>query len=96
MSKRHRNPEIYVKGYSSHANKDDLRGWFKEFGKIIEIQYKGLYSFIEFEDYYDAEAAIERMDGQKVEGRRLTVEAAGKKRYNRSSRSRTRKHRKRR
>jgi hypothetical protein len=33
------------------------------------------------------------MDGQKVEGRRLTVEAAGKKRYNRSSRSRTRKHR---
>lgn len=46
MSTRVRNPEIYVKGYGKNTTKDDLKSWFKEFGKIICIQYKGPYSFI--------------------------------------------------
>lgn len=55
---RNRNPEIYVKGYGKSIAKEDLKRWFKPYGKIICIQYKGPYSFIEFEDYYDAEYAI--------------------------------------
>ena len=51
---RARNPEVYVKGYGKNVTKDDLKGWFREFGKIVCIQYKGPYSFIEFEDYFDA------------------------------------------
>ena len=43
---RPRNPEIYVKGYGKNITKDDLKGWFREFGKIVCIQYKGPYSFI--------------------------------------------------
>ena len=46
MSTRVRNPEIYVKGYGKNTTKDDLKEWFKEFGKIVCIQYKGPYSFI--------------------------------------------------
>jgi RNA recognition motif-containing protein len=50
----------------------------------------------EFEDYYDAEDAVEEMNDKKVEGRRLTVEPAGKKKRNRErSRSSHRRHRKR-
>jgi RNA recognition motif-containing protein len=44
----------------------------------------------EFEDYYDAEEAVEHMNDKKIEGRRLTVEPAGKKRYRDSSRDRYR------
>ena len=97
MSTRVRNPEIYVKGYGKNTTKDDLKSWFKEFGKIICIQYKGPYSFIvnhhhiqEFEDYYDAEAAVKEMNDKKVEGFRLIVEPSGKKRFGGGNRSRSR------
>lgn len=94
MSARHRNPEIYVKGYNSkRTTKEDLREWFKDYGRIVQVQFKGPYSFIvrpvitqEFEDYYDAEEAVEHMNDKKIEGRRLTVEPAGKKRYRDRSR----------
>ena len=46
MSGRVRNPEIYVKGYGKNTAKEDLKSWFREFGKIVCIQYKGPYSFI--------------------------------------------------
>jgi len=29
MSKRIRNPEVYVKGYGKNTTKDDLKSWFK-------------------------------------------------------------------
>ena len=43
---RPRNPEIYVKGYGKNVTKDDLKSWFRDFGKIVCIQYKGPYAFI--------------------------------------------------
>lgn len=41
-----RNPEVYVKGYGKSVTKEDLKNWFKPYGKIICIQYKGPYTFI--------------------------------------------------
>ena len=46
LMSRNKNPEIYVKGYGKNITKDDLKEWFREFGKIVCIQYKGPYSFI--------------------------------------------------
>lgn len=46
MSGRVRNSEVYVKGYGKNSTKEDLKDWFREFGKIVCIQYKGPYSFI--------------------------------------------------
>lgn len=43
---RSRNSEIYVKGYGKSITKEDLKKWFKPYGKINCIQYKGPYSFI--------------------------------------------------
>ena len=94
MASRSRNPEIYVKGYGKNVTRDDLKSWFREFGKILCIQYKGPYSFIvilalcqEFEDYYDAEAAAKEMHDRKMHGYRLVVEPSGKKRNRSRSRS---------
>lgn len=97
MTSRSRNPEVYVKGYGKNIAKEDLKSWFREFGKIICIQYKGPYSFIvlfcliqEFEDYYDAEAAVKEMHDKKMQGYRLVVEPSGKKRNRSRSRSHSR------
>jgi len=46
MSTRVKNPEVYVKGFGKDTTKDDLKRWFREFGKIVCIQYKGPYAFI--------------------------------------------------
>jgi RNA recognition motif-containing protein len=46
MSTRAKNPEVYVKGFGKDTTKDDLKKWFREFGKIVCIQYKGPYAFI--------------------------------------------------
>ena len=46
MSSRVRNPEIYVKGDGKNTSKDDIKAWFREFGKIVCIQYNGPYSFV--------------------------------------------------
>ncbi len=69
-----------MKGYGKNVTRDDLKSWFREFGKILCIQYKGPYSFIvslpliqEFEDYYDAEAAVKEMNDKKMQGYRLVV-----------------------
>lgn len=35
-----------MKGYGKSVTKEDLKKWFKPFGKINCIQYKGPYSFI--------------------------------------------------
>ena len=43
---RPRNAEVYVKGYGKSVTKDDLKSWFRDFGKIVCIQYKGPYAFI--------------------------------------------------
>jgi hypothetical protein len=37
---------VYVKGYGKNTTKEDLKSWFKDYGKIVCIQYKGPYAFI--------------------------------------------------
>jgi hypothetical protein len=46
MSKRERNPEIYIKGYSRATTKDQLRNLFRPFGRIMCVQMKRVYTFI--------------------------------------------------
>jgi RNA recognition motif-containing protein len=53
---------------------DDLRDLFKIHGAIKKMDIKSNYGFIEFEDYRDAEEAIDKKNGKVLEGdRRLTV-----------------------
>lgn len=46
MSKKERNTEIYVKGYPIFFTKDELKNYFRTFGKIMSVQMKRVYAFI--------------------------------------------------
>merc|ERR1712230_39764 len=69
------------------TTRDDLKDLFRKFGKIREISLKKGYAFVEFYDRHDADDAIEKMDGEKIDGgNRLVVERAGERKSRRSSR----------
>eukprot|EP00331_Platyophrya_macrostoma_P035033 CAMPEP_0176451026 /NCGR_PEP_ID=MMETSP0127-20121128/27538_1 /TAXON_ID=938130 /ORGANISM="Platyophrya macrostoma, Strain WH" /LENGTH=98 /DNA_ID=CAMNT_0017838897 /DNA_START=22 /DNA_END=318 /DNA_ORIENTATION=+ len=74
-----KNPEIYVSKISRRTDPEDLRDFFKKCGKIRNVNVKNGYAFIEFDDYKDAEAAVEDMDGKSFEGQKIIVEFAGEK-----------------
>ncbi len=73
---RNRNPNVYVTKLSQNVRTKDLEHEFSRFGEIRSISLKNRFAFIEFEDYKDAELAIERMDGKTLDGERLIVEPA--------------------
>jgi arginine/serine-rich splicing factor 4/5/6 len=77
MSKE-KNPQIFVAKLSTSVREKDLDYEFRRFGTIKNIQLKRGYSFIEYEDYKDAEEAIKEMDGRKFEGQRIVVQHASK------------------
>jgi len=88
MSSRDKNPQLYIRGFSRRTTRDDLKDAFRKYGKIREVQLKNGYAFIEYDDYYDAEEAADRMHGKSLDGYRLTVEPAGRDRRRGSSRNR--------
>jgi len=80
MSSRDKNPQIYIRGFSRRTTRDDVKDAFRKCGKIREVQLKNGYAFVEFDDYLDAEDAVDRMHGKNLDGYRLTVEPAGRDR----------------
>lgn len=83
-SSRDRNPQIFIAKLSPNLREDDLDYYFRKYGRIRNLQLKKGYAFIEYDDYKDAEDAIHEMDGKKIEGQRIVVQAArGRRRDNR-------------
>ena len=86
-SSRDRNPKIFIAKLSSNLREDDLNYYFRKYGHIRNLQLKKGYAFIEYDDYKDAEDAIHEMDGKKIEGQRIKVQAArGRRRDNKDRR----------
>jgi len=82
-----RNCQIFVTKLPRDTTREDVKDHFRSFGKIREIALKKGYAFVEFYDRHDADDAIHRMNGEKIEGGgRLVVERAGEKRSRRESR----------
>lgn len=84
-----KNPQIYIGGLSRRTRTDDLEKAFGKYGKIRDISIKGKYAFVvshlarshlmqEFEDYHHAREAVDRMDGFKLDGEKLSVEPTSK------------------
>jgi arginine/serine-rich splicing factor 7 len=84
MSSRH--SQIFVTKLPRDTTRDDLKDWFKKFGKIREVTLKRGYGFLEFYDRHDASDAIDKMNGERIDGNRLVVEKVSDKRERRSSR----------
>eukprot|EP00825_Cyclidium_porcatum_P021302 TRINITY_DN237_c0_g1_i6.p1 TRINITY_DN237_c0_g1~~TRINITY_DN237_c0_g1_i6.p1 ORF type:complete len:304 (-),score=74.97 TRINITY_DN237_c0_g1_i6:127-1038(-) len=85
MSKE-RNIQVYVSGFSRRTTRDDLKDKFREFGKIRDVKMKQGFAFIEFENYLDAQDAIEEGTKKQLEidSRKLVIEQAGRDRKKRA------------
>jgi arginine/serine-rich splicing factor 7 len=84
MSSRH--SQIFVTKLPRDTTRDDLKDWFRRYGKIREVTLKRGYAFLEFYDRHDASDAIDKMNGERIDGNRLVVEKVSDKRERRSSR----------
>ena len=73
---RSKNPQIFVAKLSPSIHKRELEYEFRKFGRIRTLQLKRGYAFIEFEDYRDADDAIHEMNGRRINGQKIVVQAA--------------------
>ena len=75
---------IYVGNISYNVRDEELLREFESFGKvesakIIKDQYSGRskgFGFVEMPDDQEAEAAIERLNGREIKGRKIKVNMA--------------------
>lgn len=71
-----KNPQIFLAKLPLSITEKDLEYEFKQFGRIKELKLKKGYAFIEYDDYRDAQDAINKKDGSKIDGHRIVVQAA--------------------
>ena len=75
---------IYVGNISYNVTEEELHKEFESFGKvesarIIKDQYSGRpkgFGFVEMLDDTEAEAAIDRLNGRELKGRKIKVNMA--------------------
>ena len=75
---------IFVSGIHPEATEDDLREQFLDFGKIKNFHlnldrksgYVKGYALIEYRDRAEAEAAVAKMNGEKILGQAVHVDWA--------------------
>uniref|UniRef100_A0A8B9TAW7 RRM domain-containing protein n=1 Tax=Anas platyrhynchos TaxID=8839 RepID=A0A8B9TAW7_ANAPL len=58
------------------ARERDVERFFKGYGKILEVDLKNGYGFVEFDDLRDADDAVYELNGKDLCGERVIVEHA--------------------
>jgi RNA recognition motif-containing protein len=76
---------LFVGNIPHAASELELRNWFKEhgheisFAQVIRDRTTGHsrgFGFVEIQDTSDLRVAVEQLSGQRMDGRRLTVNGA--------------------
>jgi len=67
---------VFLGNLAHQATERDVEKFFKGYGILEEISLKQGYGFVEFEDYRDADDAINDLDGKSICGRRVQIELA--------------------
>uniref|UniRef100_A0A8D0GD30 Serine and arginine rich splicing factor 6 n=1 Tax=Sphenodon punctatus TaxID=8508 RepID=A0A8D0GD30_SPHPU len=85
-------PRVYIGRLSYHVREKDIQRFFSGYGRLLEVDLKNGYGFVEFEDSRDADDAVYELNGKDLCGERVIVEhARGPRRdrdgYSYSSRS---------
>lgn len=73
------NRQIYVGRLSSKATREDLQKEFEHYGKIRDIDLRHNRAFVEYEQGDDAREALEKMDGKRICGERISCKPRGRK-----------------
>lgn len=67
---------IYVGALSRHVRSRDIEDLFSRYGRVKDIDVKSHYAFVEMRHARDADEAVHRLDGKRVDGRPIIVEFA--------------------
>nr|ACO08916.1 Splicing factor, arginine/serine-rich 4 [Osmerus mordax] len=65
---------VYIGRLSYRAREKDVEKFFKGYGKILEVDLKNGYGFVEFDDPRDADDAVYDLNGKDLCGERVIVE----------------------
>uniref|UniRef100_A0A672HGM5 RRM domain-containing protein n=1 Tax=Salarias fasciatus TaxID=181472 RepID=A0A672HGM5_SALFA len=65
---------VYIGRLSYRAREKDVERFFKGYGKILEVDLKNGYGFVEFDDPRDADDAVYDLNGKDLCGERVIVE----------------------
>uniref|UniRef100_A0A3B3T4Q9 RRM domain-containing protein n=1 Tax=Paramormyrops kingsleyae TaxID=1676925 RepID=A0A3B3T4Q9_9TELE len=68
------NSGFYIGRLSYRAREKDVEKFFKGYGKILEVDLKNGYGFVEFDDPRDADDAVYDLNGKDLCGERVIVE----------------------
>jgi len=71
MSKR-----VFVGRLGDHTREKDIDRFFRDIGRVRDIQMKTGYAFVDFDDPRDADDAVYEMNNRDLCGVRVTVEFA--------------------
>uniref|UniRef100_A0A803T2C4 RRM domain-containing protein n=1 Tax=Anolis carolinensis TaxID=28377 RepID=A0A803T2C4_ANOCA len=66
-------PHVYIGHLSNQAHKRNMEP-FKGYGKIVEVDLKNGYGFLEFGDVCDADDAVHELNGKDLCGDHVIVE----------------------
>jgi len=66
--------KLYIGNLSSRTDERYLKDAFSKYGRIVTVEMKRRYAFVDFQRKSDAEAAISSMDGKEFDGSKLIVE----------------------
>uniref|UniRef100_A0A3Q3DQZ9 Serine and arginine rich splicing factor 6a n=1 Tax=Hippocampus comes TaxID=109280 RepID=A0A3Q3DQZ9_HIPCM len=78
-------PRVYIGRLGYHVREKDIQRFFGSFGKLLEVDLKNGYGFVEFEDNRDADDAVYELNGKDLCGERVIVEHARGPRRDRDS-----------
>ncbi|KAJ3586532.1 hypothetical protein NHX12_012929 [Muraenolepis orangiensis] len=78
-------PRVYIGRLGYQVREKDLHRFFSRYGKLLEIDLKNGFGFVEFECTRDADDAVHEMNGRALCGERVVVEHARGPRRDRDS-----------
>ncbi|EDO39887.1 predicted protein [Nematostella vectensis] len=68
------NCRVYLGRLPYGTTEDDVRRFFRSYGRLRDINLKNNYGFVEFEDDRDADDAVYECNGKEMLGERILVE----------------------
>ncbi|CAG8465075.1 2130_t:CDS:2 [Ambispora leptoticha] len=68
--------KIYIGNLPDRARPEEIKECFSKFGNVVNMELKGNYGFIEFEERRMCDEAINQLHGSEFQGSQLRVEYA--------------------